>query len=780
MLTRTHQHAGHWIIVLAALALALAPLGCGKSSSGPTLKRPASSPDYIAPDNAPSRSVATPQTGDDNLPWNIQVAVGVSDVTATWRGRARGDFDLDGTVAIADITPIAVHYGKEVQYADGMPVPDGDNEYLAVVDGDDSGEVGISDITPIAMHYGQTNAGYRIYLGLRATGETEPTWAVDFLRPAGSPDAVATVPFEDSRVEGEVQRYVFTFEPPGGFEGYAALRIAATDGETDGVVYETNPFALSTMPDTAPPYYVSGIEDLEAEPDDGSAILTWGEWTDDATPPVVIDLAWEPAPMVNPSGALHSHSLYASAQEYVANDLDNGVEYEFACRFGDSADPPNYTAWLESALATPEEILYRMPPSGSGNVSGGVAISPSLASFIPDEHPPSDLYEDYAPVLAYIDVVGATDRPLTFARYSNGWQVGAISAGEYAACSLALIDGALAIAAVNSTESLIELHSADTELIGWEMEPVHTATATPSALKLLVQRDALGEPVRLCVVYTSGANPAYLYVVSRDVSGTEWSVDTSPPISDTVFSFDAVTRPGDNALDALVTHGTATVEELALDTTLHYLRFDFATSGWTSLNHILPPDGDDERYPLSVSLRNDTAPYSLAATGVVRYGTFPIYDIPFGDILASGPTDFSGGLTWMEPERGSTILNPFSVPPTIAIDWATYPVWTGEPLARMIFVRLEGELEVNLDPIGITGGTIEAEWWDAWTTGAIWSISELEGSPPGGLSQSVAPSGNGAQMAYVQIDSIDLEELLGGTAPEGSIFYWRETNGPPP
>ena len=134
----------------------------------------------------------------------------------------------------------------------------------------------------------------------------------------------------------------------------------------------------------------------------------------------------------------------------------------------------------------------------------------------------------------------------------------------------------------------------------------------------------------------------------------------------------------------------------------------------------------------------------------------------------------------MEPERGSTILNPFSVPPTIVIDWATYPAWTGEQLARMIFVRLEGELEVSLDPLGITGGTIEAEWWDAWTTGAIWSISELEGSPPGGLSQSVAPSGNGAQMTYVQIDSIDLEELLGGTAPEGSIYYWRETNGPPP
>jgi len=766
------------IVLFIASVLASVAVGCGKNGSGPTIQHPANSPGYAAPDDTPFRSADAPQTGDDNLPWSVQVSVGAADVTVTWRGRARGDFDLDGTVAIADITPLAMHYGDDVLYTDGMPVVDGDNEYLAVVDGDDSGEIGIADITPIAMHYGQTNAGYRIYLGLRATGETEMTWTADFLKPTGNPDAVATVPFEDSRIELEVQRYTFTFEPPAEFEGYAALRITATDGETEGATYETEPFSLSTMPDTEPPYRVSGIESLEAEPDDGSVTLTWGEWTDDATPPVVIELAWEPAPMTDPDDALHSHSLYASPQEYMATDLDNGVEYEFACRFGDSADPPNYTPWLESTLATPDMVLYRMPPPGADDVSGGAAISPSLAAFIPDEHPPSALYEDYAPALAYIAVNGATDRPLVFARYSGGWQANTIGEGEYAACSLALINGAPAIAAANSATGEIELHSADAELTDWEMEPVHAAT--PSALELLIQRDALGEPVRLCVVYTTGASPAYLHIAVRDASGGNWDVETSPAISDTVFSFNAIARPGADTLEAIASHGTATPQELALDTTIQYLCFGFTTTGWTSNDYVLPPAGDDDRYPLGVSLRVETAPYLLAATGVVRYSTVLTYEIPFGDILASGPTDFSGGLTWMATESGITLINPFSVPPTITVDWATYPVWTGESLARMVFVRLKGDLEVSLNPLGITGGAIEAEWWDAWTTGAIWSVSELEGNPPGGLSQSPAPSGDGAQMAYVQIDSIDLEELLSGTPPEGSIYYWRETSGPMP
>jgi hypothetical protein len=178
----------------------------------------------------------------------------------------------------------------------------------------------------------------------------------------------------------------------------------------------------------------------------------------------------------------------------------------------------------------------------------------------------------------------------------------------------------------------------------------------------------------------------------------------------------------------------------------------------------------------------DSAPYLEGASGAVRYHYNELIsrDIPYGDILASEPTDFSSSPDWMPIQEGTTGLQLFPPPPRITLNWAAYPVWTGELLARMIFVKLEGEIEISLDPFQVTGGTVSAEWRDAWTTGAAWLVSPLEGDPPGGVAQSTAPSGDGAQMAYVQVDSVDLEELLGGATPEGSIYYWRETTGPPP
>ena len=71
-----------------------------------------------------------------------------------WRYRNEGDYDQDGIVGIADITPIAMHYGE--------PVPNGDDDtLLGVIDGSDNDIVDIADITPIAMGYGCEVEGYR-------------------------------------------------------------------------------------------------------------------------------------------------------------------------------------------------------------------------------------------------------------------------------------------------------------------------------------------------------------------------------------------------------------------------------------------------------------------------------------------------------------------------------------------------------------------------------------------------------------------------------------------
>ncbi len=78
----------------------------------------------------------------------------------SWTYKNLGDYDLSGEVGIADITAIALNFGKTIEY-DGEGKPTGDietpegleNHRLAWIDGDKNGEIGISDVTPIALNY---------------------------------------------------------------------------------------------------------------------------------------------------------------------------------------------------------------------------------------------------------------------------------------------------------------------------------------------------------------------------------------------------------------------------------------------------------------------------------------------------------------------------------------------------------------------------------------------------------------------------------------------------
>jgi len=72
-----------------------------------------------------------------------------------WHYRNHGDYDQDGVVSIADITPIAMHFGETVP-------PEGEDTLIAVVDGSGNGTVDIADVTPIAQGFLNEVAGYRI------------------------------------------------------------------------------------------------------------------------------------------------------------------------------------------------------------------------------------------------------------------------------------------------------------------------------------------------------------------------------------------------------------------------------------------------------------------------------------------------------------------------------------------------------------------------------------------------------------------------------------------
>ncbi|MEP0813753.1 MAG: aryl-sulfate sulfotransferase [bacterium] len=74
----------------------------------------------------------------------------------SWRYHLPGDYNLDGEVSVADITPIALNYLESVT--------DGNRDNVQrFIDGDLSGEIGVSDVTPIALNY---QAKYEIYAGI--------------------------------------------------------------------------------------------------------------------------------------------------------------------------------------------------------------------------------------------------------------------------------------------------------------------------------------------------------------------------------------------------------------------------------------------------------------------------------------------------------------------------------------------------------------------------------------------------------------------------------------
>jgi uncharacterized protein YkwD len=134
------------------------------------------------------------------------VDIGGGNRTLTWSYRNGGDYDQNGTVGIADITPIAQRFGNDAG---------GPNSAAGVVDGDGNGVVGISDVTPIAVNFGAVCASYRVQ-GLSSPGTWEDVDAVplsgatgglerrQFSRSLGAPahDYYRVVPLDNEGASG--------------------------------------------------------------------------------------------------------------------------------------------------------------------------------------------------------------------------------------------------------------------------------------------------------------------------------------------------------------------------------------------------------------------------------------------------------------------------------------------------------------------------------------------------------------------------------------------------
>jgi uncharacterized delta-60 repeat protein len=146
--------AGLWAELKGALEEALE---CRAATCGPPLTQTAEGQDGGARVPALQKTASTPPTGEANRVNDLAIADnGDGTFTLSWHYRNLGDYDQNGKVAIADITPLAQHFCETY---DPETEP---NSIQAVIDGSGNGKIGIEDVTPIAQCFNVDCAGYRI------------------------------------------------------------------------------------------------------------------------------------------------------------------------------------------------------------------------------------------------------------------------------------------------------------------------------------------------------------------------------------------------------------------------------------------------------------------------------------------------------------------------------------------------------------------------------------------------------------------------------------------
>lgn len=172
-------------------------------------------------------------------------------VSLSWTEMHPGDYDNNGTVAIADITPIAMMYGQDTDTSDNPGRVD-------LVDGDRNGRVEIADITPLAMFYGTEITGYNVYRTL-LTGPDEDASAEDTERwvyaERDGADPPEQMPSALRDYTGQNFRLPYTFRDETPEPGYYAYLVRPFSDETDNpnegwysnVTKTSQPTAMATL-----------------------------------------------------------------------------------------------------------------------------------------------------------------------------------------------------------------------------------------------------------------------------------------------------------------------------------------------------------------------------------------------------------------------------------------------------------------------------------------------------------------------------------------------------
>jgi len=176
------------------------------------------------------KAVCIPPTGEGNQVRDLAVADnGDGSFNLTWHYWNVGDYNQDGSVSIADITPIAAHFDEVVPPEDTERV-----SIQAVVDGSGDGIINSADLTPIGQNMGVYCAGYIVYQAPSAEGPWESVFSVPLANASGE----GRLGFNLDVVPGIGMRFIMVVPHDGQETGVASVP-AVLPGEEPVVVSVT-------------------------------------------------------------------------------------------------------------------------------------------------------------------------------------------------------------------------------------------------------------------------------------------------------------------------------------------------------------------------------------------------------------------------------------------------------------------------------------------------------------------------------------------------------------
>ena len=267
------------------------------------------------------------------------------------------DYDNDGAVGISDITPLAQRYGMEY---DDAPPPDDllserttlghpdtrHNRLVAGADGSGNGTVDIADITPLAMNYNAELAGYNIYRAEVVDSLlTFDEVSLPNLLSGASELSVALdewAEMEESQSglgAGITGRYVITLETEAPPEGEVfGFRAHAFGDDEEGPSGNVATVGWPSEKDTMPPLWlgtagITGAHGLHMKVE-----VQWGKAVDVESPPVHYRIYYSPGEELDWESAAIIDDV---TSPYEIHDLTPEEVYTFGVRAYDSSPAAN-------------------------------------------------------------------------------------------------------------------------------------------------------------------------------------------------------------------------------------------------------------------------------------------------------------------------------------------------------------------------------------------------------------------------------------------------------